>query len=100
MALAAGDSLGRYRIVGPIGAGGMGEGYRALDPQLEREVALKVLPEVIVTDEAARARMLREARLAAKLNHPHVCTIHEVGEAGAWSTSRWSWWRGSPSGRS
>jgi pentatricopeptide repeat protein len=59
----------------------MGEVYRARDPQLEREVALKVLPAETLADENARARMMREARMAAKLNHPHVCTVHEVGEA-------------------
>lgn len=59
----------------------MGEVWRARDPRLEREVALKVLPAAMVADDTARARLLREARLAARLNHPHVCTIHEVGEA-------------------
>jgi TolB-like protein len=59
----------------------MGEVYRARDPRLEREVALKVLPAERVADDTARARLLREARLAARLNHPHICTIHEVGEA-------------------
>jgi serine/threonine protein kinase len=59
----------------------MGEVYRARDPRLEREVALKVLPAETLTDETARARLLREARMAAKLNHPHICTIHEVGES-------------------
>jgi TolB-like protein len=58
----------------------MGEVYRAHDARLEREVALKVLPAQILTDEKARARMLREARMAGKLNHPHICTVHEVGE--------------------
>ena len=79
--LSAGDQLGRYEILGPLGAGGMGEVYRARDPGLERVVALKVLPADTLADENARARMLREARMAARLNHPHVCTIHEVGEA-------------------
>jgi len=81
MSLAAGDRLGRYEVLGPLGAGGMGEVYRASDPGLEREVALKVLPADTLSDDNARARMLREARMAAKLNHPHVCTVHEVGEA-------------------
>ena len=79
--LSAGDRLGRYEIVEPLGAGGMGEVYRARDPGLEREVALKVLPARTLTDQSARARLLREARMAARLNHPHVCTVHEVAEA-------------------
>ena len=81
MPLSPGTRLGPYEVLAPLGAGGMGEVYRARDPRLEREVALKVLPAAMVADETARARLLREARLAARLNHPHVCTIHEVGEA-------------------
>ena len=77
-----GQQLGHYRILEKIGAGGMGEVYRAHDEQLDRDVALKVLPAHTLTDETARARLLREARAAAALNHPHICTIHEVGEAG------------------
>lgn len=77
-----GQQLGHYRILEKIGAGGMGEVYRAHDEQLDRDVALKVLPAHALTDEIARARLLREARAAAALNHPHICTIHEVGEAG------------------
>jgi TolB-like protein len=74
-------TLGRYRIVERIGAGGMGEVYRAHDPHLARDVALKVLPPGSVTDPTARMRLQREARTAAQLNHPHICTVHEVGEA-------------------
>ena len=81
MPLTPGASFGGYEVVARLGAGGMGEVWRARDPRLEREVALKVLPAERVAEEAARARLLREARLAARLNHPHVCTIHEVGEA-------------------
>jgi len=73
--------LGAFEIIRLLGAGGMGEVYRARDTRLDREVALKVLPAETLTDETARARLLHEARLASKLNHPHVCTIHEVGEA-------------------
>src|SRR3989338_8964165 len=76
-----GHKLGHYRILEKIGAGGMGEVYRAHDEQLDRDVALKVLPPSSFSDPAARVRLLREARTASKLNHPHVCTIHEVGEA-------------------
>jgi serine/threonine-protein kinase len=76
-----GRRLGHYRILAKIGAGGMGQVYRARDEQLDREVAIKVLPEHRFGDPAARARLLREARTASKLNHPHICTVHEVGEA-------------------
>ena len=76
-----GQTLGHYRIVEKIGAGGMGVVYRARDEQLDRDVALKVLPADTITDETARARLLREARAAAALNHPHICMVHEVAEA-------------------
>ena len=81
MPLTPGAHFGGYEIVARLGAGGMGEVYRARDPRLEREVALKVLPAATEANTAARARLLREARLAARLNHPNICTIHEVGEA-------------------
>lgn len=80
MELASGHRLGVYEIVARLGAGGMGEVWRAKDPRLEREVALKVLPASNADDPAARARLLREARLASRLNHPSVCTVHDVGE--------------------
>jgi len=79
--LMPGARLGPYEIVAFIGAGGMGQVWSARDERLEREVALKVLPADAIADEVARARLLREARMASKLNHPNVCTIHEVGEA-------------------
>lgn len=76
-----GQILGYYRIVERIGAGGMGVVFRARDERLQRDVAIKVLPAGAVADEAAKSRLLGEARIAAALNHPHICTIHEVGEA-------------------
>ncbi len=76
-----GQMLGHYRVSEQIGAGGMGVVYRAHDERLDRDVALKVLPAASFQDETARARLLREARTASKLNHPHICTVHEVGEA-------------------
>jgi TolB-like protein len=76
-----GAALGPYRIDALIGAGGMGEVYRAHDPRLQRDVAIKVLTGYAASDPDARRRLLREARTAAALNHPCVCTIHDVGEA-------------------
>src|SRR4051812_32615019 len=73
--------FGHYRILARIGAGGMGEVYRAHDERLDRDVALKLLPAATFEDATARARLLREARSAAALNHPAICTIHDVGDA-------------------
>jgi len=76
-----GQKLGPYRVLERIGEGGMGVVYRAHDERLDRDVALKVLPARAVPDEAARARLFREARTASALNHPNICTIHEVAES-------------------
>ncbi|HZM26845.1 MAG TPA: protein kinase, partial [Gemmatimonadales bacterium] len=81
MSLPPGMRLGPYEIVAPLGAGGMGEVYCARDTKLGREAAIKVLPAESVHDDTARARLLREAQLAATLNHPNICTVYEVGEA-------------------
>ncbi|MGH9864745.1 MAG: serine/threonine-protein kinase, partial [Candidatus Acidiferrales bacterium] len=72
-----GQTLGHYRIIEKIGAGGMGEVYRARDEQLDRDVALKVLPPGMLKDEKARRRFRNEALLLAKLNHPNIAIIHE-----------------------
>ena len=81
VALTAGTSLGPYEIVGALGAGGMGEVYRARDSRLHRDVAIKVLPES-VTGSEAWGRFQREARAASALNHPHICAVYDIGEAG------------------
>jgi TolB-like protein/Tfp pilus assembly protein PilF/predicted Ser/Thr protein kinase len=78
--LTAGTKLGRYEILSQLGAGGMGEVYLAQDAELDRKVAIKVLPESLVADEQARQRLVREARAAAKLDNPNICSIYEVGE--------------------
>ena len=79
MPLIPGTMLGPYQILGPLGAGGMGEVYRALDPRLGRVVAVKTLADSLARDDVFRARFEREARTAAALSHPHVCTIFDVG---------------------
>ncbi len=80
--LAAGYMLGRFRIEEKLGEGGMGVVYRAYDSQLRRRVALKVLPSDLASDPERRQRLLREARAASALDHPHICTLHDVGEDG------------------
>lgn len=77
----AGERIAHFEILGLVGTGGMGEVYRARDTRLGREVAIKVLPPATVEDEIARARLLREARMACRLNHPGICTIYDVGES-------------------
>jgi serine/threonine protein kinase len=81
MTLAAGTRFGPYEVTGPIGAGGMGEVYRARDTKLGREVALKVLPELFAKDPERLARFEREAQLLASLNHPNIAHIHGVEES-------------------
>ena len=78
MALLPGSRVGRYQIVGPLGAGGMGEVYRAHDPQLGRDIALKVLPEALAADTERVARFEREARILATLNHPNIATLYGI----------------------
>ncbi|HTR97420.1 MAG TPA: protein kinase [Candidatus Acidoferrales bacterium] len=90
MTLQAGSRLGPYEIVAPLGAGGMGEVYRARDTRLGRDVAVKVLPRHLSANPEVRARFEREARTVSSLNHPHICVLHDVGrapgEAGAGDT--------------
>jgi len=80
MPLAAGTRFGPYEIVATLGAGGMGEVYRARDTRLDRDVAIKVLPDAISPDQQSVDRFYREGRAASALNHPHICVIHDVGE--------------------
>ena len=79
--LEAGARLGTFKVLSPLGAGGMGEVYRAHDTELGREVALKLLPESLAKDPERLARLKREARTLASLNHPGIATVHEIGEA-------------------
>src|SRR4030095_2284458 len=82
MPLSAGTKLGTYEILAPIGAGGMGEVYRARDSRLGREVAIKVLPRDLADTSEIRARFEREARLISSMNHPNICIVHDVGHEG------------------
>jgi serine/threonine protein kinase len=79
LTLAAGSRLGPYEIVAPIGAGGMGEVYRAKDTRLERTVAVKVLPAHLTSSPESRQRFEREARTISQLSHPHICALYDVG---------------------
>ena len=81
MSLAAGSRLGPYQIDALLGAGGMGMVYRARDARLERDVAIKILPPGVLTDESARKRFRKEALALAKLSHPNIAAVYDVGEA-------------------
>ena len=82
MAAIIGSRLGPYEIVAPLGAGGMGEVYRARDTRLGREVAIKVLPQHLSSNPEVRARFEREAKAVSSLNHPNICVLHDVGREG------------------
>ncbi len=79
MPLEPGTRLGPYEIVSPIGAGGMGEVYKARDTRLDRTVAIKVLPSHLSDNAQLKERFEREARAISSLNHPHICTLHDIG---------------------
>lgn len=79
MALLPGTRLGAYEIEAPLGAGGMGEVYRARDTRLDRVVAIKVIAGAVAQDPAFRERFDREARAISALDHPHICTLYDVG---------------------
>ena len=78
MGLTSGTKLGPYEIVSPLGAGGMGEVYRALDTRLDRTVAIKILPAHL-SDNEAKQRFDRDARAISSLTHPNICTLHDIG---------------------
>jgi serine/threonine protein kinase len=80
VALSVGTRLGPYEIVAPLGAGGMGEAYRARDTRLDRLVAIKILTAALAADPQFQERFDREARTISKLDHPHICALHDVGE--------------------
>ena len=82
MSLSSGTRVGIYEVVSSLGAGGMGEVYRALDTRLNRQVAVKVLPAALAGDPERIRRLQREAQLLASLNHPHIATIHGLEEFG------------------
>ncbi len=79
MSLNPGTKLGPYEILAPLGAGGMGEVYKAKDTRLDRTVAIKVLPSHVASHPEVRQRFEREARAVSSLNHPHICTLHDIG---------------------
>jgi eukaryotic-like serine/threonine-protein kinase len=83
MTIESGTKIGRYEVRSPLGAGGMGEVYLALDTELDRTVAIKILPESLATDEQRLQRFVQEAKAVSALNHPHILTIYEIGTIGA-----------------
>src|SRR5262250_3973395 len=82
MTLSAGTKLGPYEILAPLGAGGMGEVYKARDTRLERIVAIKVLPQHLSSSPEIRQRFEREAKTISQLSHPHICALYDVGREG------------------
>ena len=90
MPLPAGFRLGSYDILAPLGAGGMGEVYRARDTKLERQVAVKILPADTADSPLSRARFEREARAVAALSHPNILAIHDYGSVDGVTYASWS----------
>jgi hypothetical protein len=88
MSLNSGDRIGQYEVAGPLGAGGMGEVYRARDTKLNRDVAIKVLPDLFMHDAERLARFRREAQVLASLNHPNIGHIYGIEDAPASSSSQ------------
>src|SRR5215813_8333197 len=82
MTLPAGSRLGPYEILTPLGAGGMGEVYKARDTRLDRTVAIKVLPEHLSKSDEVRQRFEREAKTISQLSHSHICALYDVGREG------------------
>ncbi len=80
MGLSSGSKLGPYEVESPLGAGGMGEVYRARDTRLERIVAIKILPKHLSDSAEAKQRFYREARAISSLSHPNICHLYDVGE--------------------
>ena len=80
MPIASGTRFGPYEIISAAGAGGMGEVYRAKDTRLDRTVAIKVLPSGLADNAEKRQRLEREARSISTLSHPHICTLHDIGQ--------------------
>jgi serine/threonine protein kinase len=81
MPLIPGTRLSAYEILAPIGAGGMGEVYKARDSRLDRTVAVKILPSHVASDPTLRLRFEREAKALAAISHPHICSVYDVGQA-------------------
>src|SRR6202162_6061429 len=82
MALTNGTKLGPYEVLSPLGAGGMGEVYRARDTRLDRTVAIKVLPQHLSSSAEVRQRFEREAKTISQLSHPHICALYDIGNQG------------------
>jgi eukaryotic-like serine/threonine-protein kinase len=82
MSLASGTKLGPYQIQASLAAGGMGEVYRARDTRLDRIIAVKILPELVATDEERLRRFEQEAKAVAALNHPNILSVHDIGRQG------------------
>jgi serine/threonine protein kinase len=93
MSLKPGTRLGSYEVVGQLGQGGMGEVYRARDTELDRDVALKILPQAFAADPERLARFQREAKTLATLNHPNIASIYGLESTPTAARSSWSWWQ-------